>query len=121
MGEVDESTLPVKVVPAFPDLEWPEWLTGVDTGKPRDPRPIEITGAGDGSDRLFVATQYGTIHSFENNPHVTNMSLFLDIQERVMPFNPNTNEEGFLGLTFHPRFQENGEFFVYYTAAPTEE
>src|SRR5690606_20770310 len=25
------------------------------------------------------------------------------------------NEEGFLGLAFHPNYKETGEFFVYYT------
>ncbi len=121
IAEIDQSALPVKVVPAFPNLQWPDWLTGIDTGKLRDPRPIVITGAGDGSNRLFVATQYGTIHSFENDPRTTESRLFLDMRERVMPFNPKENEEGFLGLAFHPRFQENGEFIVYYTVAPTEE
>ena len=121
LGEVDESPLPVEVVTAFPNLEWPDYITGLDTGKARDPRPIIITGAGDGSNRLFVATQYGTIHSFDNDPETSEMSLFLDIQDRVMPFKAWENEEGFLGLAFHPRFKENGEFFVYYSPTPTDD
>ncbi len=120
-AEVDESPLAVEVVPAFPKLEWPDWITGIDEGKLRDPRPIVITGAGDDSGRIFVATQYGTIHYFDNNPDATELHLFLDIRDRVMPFKPHENEEGFLGLTFHPKFSENGEFFVYYTATPTKE
>lgn len=121
LGEIDESPLPLEVVPAFPDLEWPDAVMEIDSGKPQDPRPIVITGAGDGSNRLYVATQYGTIHSFENDPHASQMRTFLDIRERVMPFHERENEEGFLGLAFHPRFKENSEFIVYYTVAPTEE
>jgi glucose/arabinose dehydrogenase len=40
--------------------------------------------------------------------------VFLDIRDKVA-YNDKTNEEGFLGLAFHPKFRENGEFFVYYT------
>jgi glucose/arabinose dehydrogenase len=118
-GEVDESPLPVEVVPAFTELEWPDWITGIDEGLVRDPRPIIITGAGDGTNRMFVATQYGSIHWFENKPDVTELHTFLDIRERVMPFKPRENEEGFLGFTFHPKFKENGQFFVYYSPVPT--
>jgi glucose/arabinose dehydrogenase len=109
------------VVPTFTDLQWPAWVTGIDEGLPRDPRPIIITGAGDGSNHIFVATQYGSIHYFENKADATQMHTFLDMRERVMPFKARENEEGFLGLAFHPEFADNGEFFVYYTAAPTEE
>lgn len=120
-AEVDLTPLPVEVVPAFTELEWPDWVLGLDTGKPRDPRPIIIKGAGDGSNRMFVATQYGSIHWFENRSDATEMHTFLDIRDRVMPFKHWENEEGFLGLTFHPKFKENGQFFVYYSIVPTRE
>lgn len=119
-AEIDESPLAVAVVPAFASLKWSDGITGLDEGKPRDPRPIIITGAGDSSGRMFVATQYGTIHYFDNDPNTSELHLFLDIRERVMPFKSQENEEGFLGLAFHPQFAQNGQFFVYYTAAPTE-
>ena len=48
------------------------------------------------------------------------MQTFLDIRDRVQ-YDDNQNEEGFLGLAFHPKFKENGEFFVYYSAKPTPE
>ena len=77
-------------------------------------RPIGGTHAGDGSDRLFIASQYGTIYSL-NAPYSENdPEEFLDIQERVT-YNDRQNEEGFLGMAFHPKFKENGLFYVYYT------
>jgi quinoprotein glucose dehydrogenase len=30
-------------------------------------------------------------------------------------FNPKENEEGLLGLAVHPKYKQNGEFFLYYT------
>ena len=120
-AEIDTRPLAVEVVPAFTNLEWPDDITGIDEGIARDPRPIIITGAGDDSNRMFVATQYGTVYYFENKPDTSELHLFLDIRDRVISFKPHENEEGFLGLAFHPKFKENGQFFVYYSIKPTAE
>src|SRR5215207_8514153 len=48
------------------------------------------------------------------------METLLDIRDRVQ-YDDKQNEEGFLGLALHPRYKENGEFFIYYTAKPTKE
>lgn len=107
-AQVDESPINVKVVSAFPDLENPR--------PEEDPffRPVVITHAGDGSNRLFLASQQGTIYVVENRQDVKNANVFLDIEDRVH-YNDRKNEEGFLGLAFHPNFESNGQFFVYYT------
>ncbi len=117
----EEPPLDVEVVRTFANLEWPDWLTGADSGLHHDPRPVVITGAGDGTNRMFFASQYGVIFVTRNDPAAREPVVFLDFRERVMPFKTGENEEGFLGLAFHPRFKENGEFFVYYTAKPTPE
>jgi len=116
-----EPPLDVQVVKTFENLEWPDWLTGADSGLHRDPRPVVITSARDGTNRMFFATQYGAIFVTKNDPAAREPTLFLDIRERVIPFKPRENEEGFLGLAFHPRYKENGQCFVYYTAKPTPE
>lgn len=77
-------------------------------------RPICITNAGDGSNRLFIAEQQGVIHVLPNDPEVEETKVFLDM-EREVHFNPRQNEEGFLGLAFHPDYKNNGHFYVYYT------
>lgn len=115
-AEVDQRPLEVEIEPAFPKLTWPDELTGVDNGLQLDVRPLVITGAGDGSNRLFVATQHGVIFVWENDPQVEQPEVFLDLRDRVS-FDPAINEEGFMGLAFHPKFAENGQFFVYYTAS----
>ena len=84
--------------PAFPKLHFD--------------RPVALTHAGD--DRLFVVEQDGRIYAFENDADVETTILFLDIRDRV---NDAGNEEGLLSLAFHPHFQENGYFFVDYTAS----
>ena len=50
---VDTSPLPLIAVRAYPKY------------KPR--RPVAITHAGDGSNRVFVATQHGVVHVFAND------------------------------------------------------
>jgi len=114
-AEVDTRPLPVRVELAFPKLPWPERIAARAQGLVSKVRPIIITGAGDGTNRLVVATQQGKVYVFRNDPQADAMDLFLDLTDRVH-FNEKDNEEGFLGLAFHPRFKENGQLFVYYTA-----
>ncbi len=80
-------------------------------------RPVILTHAGDGSGRLFVVTQQGIVNVFPNRQDVkpSEVKTFLDIREKVV-YKDTENEEGFLGMAFHPKFAENGEFFVYYTS-----
>jgi glucose/arabinose dehydrogenase len=79
-------------------------------------RPLLLTHPGDGSDRIFVIEQPGTIKVFPNDQNVSaqQVQTFLDIRGRV---DDAQGEEGLLGLAFHPDYETNGYFYVNYTAA----
>lgn len=76
-------------------------------------RPTDVQNAGDGTNRLFVAQQAGQVLVF---PEATPDSLktFLDISAEVNY--ERFSELGLLGLAFHPDYENNGYFFVSYTA-----
>lgn len=99
--EMEQTPLKVRVERAFPSITIE--------------RPIFVTHAGDKSGRLFVGSQYGTIYVMPNDESVEEAEVFLDITDRVM-YKDQENEEGLLGIAFHPDFKKNGEFFLYYTA-----
>jgi glucose/arabinose dehydrogenase/sugar lactone lactonase YvrE len=111
---VDESPLPLATEIAFPDLQWAGWTGETPAGKPNPLRPLVLTHANDQSGRNFVATQHGVIHVFPNNQAAKKTKVFLDISERVR-YDDKSNEEGFLGLAFHPDYKRTGEFFAFYT------
>jgi glucose/arabinose dehydrogenase len=111
---VDDTPLPVTSEIAFPDLKWTDWKSEDTKGAPIPLRPLVLTHAGDGSNRVFLATQHGVIHTFPNDQKADKTKVFLDIQNRVS-YDDKQNEEGFLGLAFHPKYKDNGEFFVFYT------
>lgn len=77
-------------------------------------RPILLTHAGDGSDRIFVVEQAGVVRVFQNGEAPSSSSVFLDISDRISRAG---NEEGLLGLAFHPDFKNNGQLFVHYSSA----
>lgn len=77
-------------------------------------RPVDLQAPDDESSRLFVVEQAGVVRVFENRSDVDDAPIFLDIRDRV---NDSGNEEGLLGLAFHPEYAENGTFFVDYTAS----
>jgi len=112
--EVNDSPLAVEVKPAFPDLKWTGWDDGSESGKVVPLRPILLTHPGDGSKRIVVPTQHGVIHTFDSDDAAKETKVFADLTDRVR-YSDKQNEEGFLGLAFHPKFKQNGEFFIFYT------
>lgn len=116
VGVVAEPTLPVKAEPAFPGIEWEGWSPENDDGTPAEPlRPLTVTHAGDGSGRRFVLDQSGMIHVVPRAlpSEQPQARLFLDLRMQTAPWR-KADEEGLLGLAFHPRFRETGEFFICY-------
>lgn len=71
--------------------------------------PVFVTNAHDGSNRLFIVQQGGTIRVLQ--PGATTTTEFLNITTRVL----SGGERGLLGLAFHPFYKNNGRFYVYYT------
>ena len=78
-------------------------------------RPVEFTHAGDGTDRVFVVEQDGRIRVFPNRSDAKEAKVFLDLRNVVRR---EHNEEGLLGLAFHPKYRTNGQFFVFYSVTP---
>jgi glucose/arabinose dehydrogenase len=89
-----------RLVEAFPNLSFS--------------RPVDFQVPDDDSDRVFVVEQAGLIRVFEHETDVGGAEVFLDIEERVRD---QGNEEGLLGLAFHPDYAENGQFYLDYTAS----
>src|SRR2546425_1299488 len=75
-------------------------------------RPLWLCEAPDGSRRLFVLEQPGKILVLPKDRTGKETKVFLDISARK-PY--VGNEEGLLGLAFHPQFKANGKFYIYYT------
>ncbi len=112
--EVNTAPMALKTEVAFADLKWTGWSAESTAGKVNALRPIVLTHANDGSNRIFVATQHGVVHTFANDPKVTETKVILDIQDRVQ-YDDKTNEEGLLGMAMHPDYKKNGEVFIFYT------
>ncbi|MBE0539216.1 MAG: PQQ-dependent sugar dehydrogenase, partial [Ignavibacterium sp.] len=72
---------------------------------------VDLQHANDLSDRLFVVDQSGLIKVFQNDASTNSAKNFLDITDRVI----SGGEQGLLGLAFHPDYENNGYFYVYYT------
>jgi glucose/arabinose dehydrogenase len=68
--------------------------------------PNLLTHANDGSDRLFVLDQKGSVQLIKNG--VVQANPFLNVSSRLVNLNPNYDERGFLGFAFHPDYANVG-------------
>jgi glucose/arabinose dehydrogenase len=93
-------------VTAFPDpagYQWTPLLSGLT-------RPTDLTAPNDGSGRIFILEQAGLIRIARDGQMLP--EPFMDIRAQV---GDQANEQGLLGLAFHPEYAENGFFFTNYT------
>ncbi|MDQ3020918.1 MAG: PQQ-dependent sugar dehydrogenase [Bacteroidota bacterium] len=88
-----------EIVPAFPNLA-------------AFSRPIELLNAGDGSNRLFLVQQRGIIYVFNDSQETSNRKIFIDISSKV---SQTYFDHGLLGMAFHPDYDNNHHFYVYFT------
>lgn len=79
------------------------YFTGLST-------PVFLTNADDGMRRIFIVQQRGIIKVAQPGSGTT--TDYLNLTGLV---STSGNERGLLGLAFHPLFESNRRFFVYYT------
>lgn len=72
-------------------------------------RPVDIQNAGD--QRLFVIEKPGRIRVIDHAGNLVG-SPFLDIESLI---DDESNEEGLLGMAFHPNYAATGHVYVNYT------
>ena len=70
--------------------------------------PIQFVNAGDGSNRVFIVQQAGTIRAYDGSFNF--LSEFLTVSN----VNQQGGERGLLSMAFHPEYATNGLFYVYY-------
>jgi glucose/arabinose dehydrogenase len=89
-------------LPNASGYSWQVVVNGLDT-------PTGLVNAGDGTGRLFIVEQGGLIRILIDGNILS--TPFLDLTTKVSC----CGEQGLLGLAFHPKYTENGYFYVDYT------
>lgn len=94
-----------RAFPAHPRWQRPLWFGAVPALEPR---------AADAHRTHVCVEQHGVLHAFELDAagQAGAPRVLLDLSSRVCRIG---NEEGLLGLAFHPRVAENGRVFVHYS------
>lgn len=77
--------------------------------------PVCMAFPDDGTGRNFVAEQRGIIYIIDKNKKLL-PTPFLNIKNKISTLKDNYDERGLLGLTFHPKYKQNGIFFIYYSS-----
>lgn len=101
-------TTPPTATPTAP-FAWPQIsLTPIATGLSL---PVQVSHAGDATNRLFIVQQGGLIRLVKNG--VVQPTSFLDVTSKVSC----CGERGLLGLAFPQTYSGTGRFYVAYTNA----
>ena len=90
---------------AIPDIALLEISSGLE-------QPVHLTHAPGDGDRLYVIEQAGRIRVIEADGGLR-AEPFLDIARAVS----SGGERGLLSVAFHPAYEDNGYFYVNYTAS----
>jgi glucose/arabinose dehydrogenase len=85
---------------AQPTIAFDPVITGLSA-------PMQLVHAGDGSNRIFIVQKEGSIIVYDAN--YVRKGTFLTLTGLL-----TGGEQGLLSMAFHPAYQTNGFFFVYY-------
>jgi glucose/arabinose dehydrogenase len=85
-----------------PILDYTSYISGLSA-------PVDIVNAHDGSGRLFIVEQGGRIRIFKDSVRA---APFLDVRSLVTFM----DERGLLSVAFHPHFDINRYFFIWYAS-----
>ena len=81
--------------------------------------PVGVSVANDGSGRIFVVERVGRVKVVKGGK--ANAEPFLDLTN-INPLGSDVQtgfvEQGLWSIAFHPKFKENGHFFVHYASLP---
>jgi len=99
-GSASPSSNPSLAPP--PQLALSSFVSGLNA-------PVGLEAPNDGTRRLFVVEQGGTIRIIQNGSVLS--TAFLDLTAKI----ESGGEKGLLGLAFHPDFSRNRRFFVNFT------
>lgn len=82
----------------------------------------------DGSDAFFVTDQTGEVWKVTDQGRQEDP--FIDVSDRMVELgsfngsyssaNQDYDERGLLGIAFHPNYQDNGKFYLHYSAPPND-
>jgi len=78
--------------------------------------PAVLVSIPDGSGRLLVADQSGTIQLISRDGKKAEQP-FLDLRGKIVELGKGMEERGLLGLALHPQFKSNHKFYAVYSAA----
>ncbi|MCP5152077.1 MAG: PQQ-dependent sugar dehydrogenase [Chromatiales bacterium] len=76
--------------------------------------PLLLVSPPDGSKRRFVIEQIGLVKIMEPDGTILD-EPFLNIRHKLADLLSDFDEEGLLGLAFHPDYKTNGKFYVSYS------
>lgn len=88
------SPIEYSIVDAFPSLSFEQ--------------PLYLTHDGKDQSKIYVVEKTGKIKVITNG----SVDVFMDLGDRI---SLDGNEKGLLGMAFHPKYSENGYYYVYYT------
>lgn len=95
----DPASVSLKIEPAYPKLSFDQ--------------PLYYTVSNDAGSDVYVVERTGRIKVYTDSPDTESAEVFLDISNLV---NHRGQEQGLLGLAFHPDYIRNGYFYVNYTS-----
>lgn len=78
--------------------------------------PLTVMESPDETERLFIVDQVGRVWIVKDGKKLT--TPFIDLSGKMVGLTPQYDERGLLGMAFHPQYESNGKFYLFYTAPP---